>query len=75
LLLALHRHRENTASHHRASWVRVRVRARAVVKTFRRNVVAENLSVSDSALRRRQARVRMSVVARNSDRNRQFASQ
>jgi len=45
------------------------------VKTFRRNVVAENLSVSDSALRRQQARVRMSVVARNSDRNRQFASQ
>ena len=46
-----------------------------VRETFRRNVVAEDPSVSDSALRRQQAKVRMSVAAQNSDRSLQLASQ
>ena len=40
----------------------------AVLKTFRRRVVARNLNVSDSALRRQLARVRLSRPAENSDR-------
>jgi hypothetical protein len=46
-----------------------------VLETFRRNVVAEDPSVSDSALRRQQAEMLMSAAAQNSDRNLQLASQ
>jgi hypothetical protein len=46
-----------------------------VLETFRRSVVAEDPSVSDSALHRQQAEVRMSAAAQNSDRNLQLVSQ
>jgi hypothetical protein len=46
-----------------------------VLETFRRSVVAEDPSVSDSALRRQQAQMRMSAAAQNRDRNLQLASQ
>jgi preprotein translocase subunit SecD len=46
-----------------------------VRETFRRSVVAEDPSVSDSALRRQEAKVRMSVAAQNRDRSLQLTSQ
>ena len=63
------------AGHRRASWVRVRVRVRVVLRIFRRSVPVEDPSVSDSALRHRQARVHTSVVSQNSDHNLRFVSQ
>ena len=63
------------AGHRRANWVRVRVRVRVVLRIFRRSVPVEDPSVSDSALRHRQARVHTSVVSQNSDHNLRFASQ
>lgn len=70
------RHLKNAASHQRADSVRVRVRARAALKTFRRSGVAEYQSVSDPpVLRRKEARVLMSIAAQNSDHNLRLASQ
>jgi hypothetical protein len=67
---------QSAASRRRADSVRVQVPARVVLKIFRRSVVAEYRSVSDPAvLRRKQARVPMSVAARNSDHNLRLASQ
>jgi hypothetical protein len=63
------------AGHRRASWGKVQVRVRVVLRIFRRSVAVEDPSVSDSARRRQQARVRMSIAAQNSDRNLRFASQ
>ena len=63
------------AGHRRANWVRVQVRVRVVLRIFRRSVAVEDPSVSDSALRHRQARVHTSVVSQNSDHNLRFASQ
>ena len=63
------------AGHRRASWARVQVRVRVVLRIFRRSVAVEDPSVSDSARRRQQARMRMSGAAQNSDRNLRFASQ
>ena len=61
--------------HRRASWAKVQVRVRVVLRIFRRSVAVEDPSVSDSARRRQQARVRMSIAAQNRDRNLRFASQ
>jgi len=63
------------AGHRGASWVRLQVRVRVVLRIFRRSVVAEAPNVSDSALRHRRARVHMSVASRNNDHNLRFASQ
>jgi len=63
------------AGHRRAGWAKVQVRVRVVLRIFRRSVAVEDPSVSDSARRRQQARVRMSIAAQNSDRNLRFASQ
>ena len=63
------------AGHRRANWVRVRVRVRVVLRIFRRSVPVEDPSVSDSALRHRQARVHTSVVSQNSDHHLRFVSQ
>jgi len=63
------------AGHRRANWVKVQVRVRVVLRIFRRSVAVEDPSVSDSARRRQQARMRMSGAAQNSDRNLRFASQ
>ena len=63
------------AGHRRASWAKVQVRVRVVLRIFRRSVAVEDPSVSDSAHRRQQARVRMSIAAQNRDRNLRFASQ
>jgi hypothetical protein len=60
----------------RASSARIQARARVVLETSRRSVVAEDPSVSDSALRRQQAEARISVALRNRNRNNlQLASQ
>ena len=61
--------------HRRASWAKVQVRVRVVLRIFRRSVAVEDPNVSDSARRRQQARVRMSIAAQNRDRNLRFASQ
>ena len=74
-LSTLRRHRRNMAGHQGASWVRLRVRVRVVLRIFRRSVVAEAPNVSDSALRRRRARVHISVASRNNDHNLRFTSQ
>ncbi len=63
------------AGHRRANWVRVRVRVRVVLRIFRRSVPVEDPSVSDSALRHRQARGHTSVVSPNSDHHLRFVSQ
>jgi hypothetical protein len=63
------------AGHRRAGWAKVQVRVRVVLRIFRRSVAVSDPSVSDSARRRQQARVRMSIAAQNSDRNLRFASQ
>jgi hypothetical protein len=63
------------AGHRVASWVRLQIRVRVVLRIFRRSVVAEAPNVSDSALRHRRAQVHMSVASRNNDHNLRFASQ
>lgn len=63
------------AGHRRASWAKVQVRVRVVLRIFRRSVAVEDPSVSDSARRRQQARAPMSIAAQNSGRNLRFASQ
>jgi len=74
-LSTLRRHRRNMAGHRGASWVKLQVRVRVVLRIFRRSVVAEAPHVSDLALRHRRARVHMSVASRNNDHNLRFASQ
>ena len=63
------------AGHPGASWVRLQVRVRVVLRIFRRSVVAAAPNVSDLALRHRRVRVHMSVGSRNNDHNPRFASE
>ena len=66
---------QSVAGHRRASWVKVRVPARVVLRIFRHKAAARDPRLKDSVIRRRRARVHMSAGARNSDHNPQLANQ
>ena len=66
---------QSVAGHRRASWVKVQVPARVVLRIFRHKAAARDPRLKDSVIRRRRARVHMSAGARNSDHNPQLANQ
>jgi hypothetical protein len=53
------------AGHQRASWAKIRIPARVVLRIFHRKVAVRNRKLKDSVIRRRRAREHMSVAAQS----------